>query len=283
MWKQKICLAVSEQFGISEEEQIRLFKKIGFDGFFLSYELNKDFSNLKKVADEEGMLLQSVHAPFGKMNHVWIESDQTEDSVKELIECLIESKKVGAPIVVMHAFIGFNDHTPTEFGLNNIAKVVDLARNLNIKIAFENTEGEEYLAAIMERFKNEKHVGFCWDTGHEMCYNHSQDLLKLYGDRLFCTHLNDNLGISDYNGVITWTDDLHLLPFDGIADWNDVASRLNKCNFNSELTFELNTKSKPDRHDNDEYDRMDIVDYLTKAYARACKFAATKQSLNVHL
>lgn len=283
MWKQKICIAVSEQFGINEEEQIRLFKKIGFDGFFLNYELGNDFSHLKKVADEEGMLLQSVHAPFYKMNHVWVENDQTDDAMKELTECLIESKKVGAPIVVMHAFIGFNDHTPTEFGLSNIAKIVDLARTLDIKIAFENTEGEEYLFAIMERFKDEKHVGFCWDTGHEMCYNHSQDLLKLYGDRLFCTHLNDNLGISDYNGAITWTDDLHLLPFDGIADWNDIAARLNKYNFNSELTFELNTESKPNRHDNDEYNRMDIVDYLTKAYARACKFAAIKQSLNVHL
>ena len=104
-------------------------------------------------------------------------------------------------------------------------------------------------------------------------------MMRLYGDRLFGTHLNDNLGVSDYNGVITWTDDLHLLPFDGIADWEDIASRLNKYHFDGPLTFELNTKSKPDRHDNDEYDKMPLELYIAKAYNRACRVAALKKNM----
>lgn len=44
-------------------------------------------------------------------------------------------------------------------------------------------------------------------------------MLDKYGDRLIATHLNDNLGVSDFDGKVTWTDDLHLLPFDGIIDW----------------------------------------------------------------
>ena len=84
-----------------------------------------------------------------------------------------------------------------------------MAKERGVKVAFENTEGEEYLEALMDNFKDDDTVGFCWDTGHEMCYNHSQDMLAKYGDRLIATHINDNLGISDYDGKITWLDDLH--------------------------------------------------------------------------
>ena len=106
-----------------------------------------------------------------------------------------------------------------------------------------------------------------------MCYNYSKDLLNLYGDRLLITHINDNLGIKDFNGKIFWHDDLHLLPFDGIADWDYNAKRLAKTGFNDILTFELNNKSKPNRHENDKYFKMPIEEYVAEAYARACRFA----------
>ncbi len=160
--------------------------------------------------------------------------------------------------------------------MRNFSVVVDEAERLGVKIAFENTEGEEYLAYLMEVFKDRECVGFCWDTGHEMCYNHSTDMMALYGDRILCTHLNDNLGIKYFNGEIIFLDDLHLLPFDGVADWDDIVFRLNKYGFNDMLTFELNTISKPDRTENDFYGRMKINDYLTEAYKRACRVAMLK-------
>lgn len=153
------------------------------------------------------------------------------------------------------------------------------AENLGVKVAFENTEGEEYLAAVMERFKDSPAVGFCWDTGHEMCYNHSKDMLSLYGDKLIATHINDNLGIRDFDGNITWIDDLHLLPFDGIADWQGIADRLNKCGYDGILTFELNRCSKPDRHENDFYRDMSVEKYLTLAFMRACRVTALRKNL----
>lgn len=128
----------------------------------------------------------------------------------------------------------------------------------------------------MDSVKSEKHVGFCWDTGHELCYNRGKNMIALYGDRLFCTHFNDNLGIRDYHGEITWIDDLHLLPFDGIADWNDIAQRLNGCKFNGELTFELNKLNRPERHENDLYEKMSLEEYFAEVYKRACKFATMK-------
>jgi len=278
MYRTKLCMDLGlVQFGMPNEVQIPLYRKIGFEGFCVNWTPGMDVAALRRIADKEGMIFQSIHAPFTKMADMWEQTDVTETAVAELIDCVRACAENKVPIMVTHAFIGFEKHSPTAFGLINFGKVVDEAEKLGVKIAFENTEGEEYLAALMEHFKDRAHVGFCWDTGHEMCYNYGKDMLALYGDRLFCTHLNDNLGIKDYGGKITWHDDLHLLPFDGIGDWEDIARRLNEHGFNEILTFELSCKSKPNRHENDVYDRMSVEEYLSHAYIRACRFAELKR------
>lgn len=272
----KLCLALNNNFPLEREDQVRAFHEIGFEAFFSNWKSSEDVAALRKVADEEGMIYQSIHAPFGRIDRLWEPTEETESVIQTQLECLRACADNGVPLMVAHAFIGFTKHNPTPQGLENFERIVREAERLDVQIAFENTEGEEYLAALMEHFKGNPSVGFCWDTGHEMCYNHSQDMLALYGDRLLCTHLNDNLGIRDYNGKITFIDDLHLLPFDGIADWQGIVDRLNRHGFSGILTFELTNASKPNRRENDAYHRMDIRDYLTLAYMRACRVAALK-------
>lgn len=276
MWKQKLCLGVNKQFGKSVCEQIELFRNAGFDGFFTDWDSESDIKLWKELADELGMIYQSVHAPFSMAADLWEDGIKAEEAVEEQIACLHACAQNNIPIMVAHVFIGFDKHSPNEIGVKNYERVVSEAKKLGVKVAFENTEGEEYLAKIMDNLSGYDNVGFCWDTGHEMCYNHSKDMAALYGDRLIATHLNDNLGIKDYDGQITWIDDLHLLPFDGIADWEDIAKRLNRCNYNGILTFELNTESKPGRVENDIYKKMPIEEYLAEAYKRACRVSALK-------
>lgn len=273
MWKKRLCLGLSASFEVSDEEQIHLIKKAGFDAVFCEWN-PQTIARITACIREQGLIFQSIHAPFKKAADFWDEDEQKGTvAVEELLACLADCAKYNVPIMVVHAFKGFEDHTPTEIGLKRFAVVVNKAEEYGVQIAFENTEGEEYLFALMEAFKDSPAVGFCWDTGHEMCYNHSQDLLAKFGDRLIATHLNDNLGISDFDGKTFWTDDLHLLPFDGIADWDDNTARLKKCGYDGILTFELTRRSKPGRHDNDCYMDMPIEQYIAEVYKRACKIA----------
>ncbi len=272
----KLCLGLSETYRLPYDEQVRTLRRIGFEGFFSGWKEGADIPALRKVADEEGMIYQSIHAPFGRIDRMWEPTDETPDVIDEQIHCLRACAESGVPIMVAHTFIGFTKHNPTQEGLDNFDKVVREAEKLGVKIALENTEGEEYLAALMAHFKGNPFVGFCWDVGHEMCYNRSQDMLALYGDRLFSTHINDNLGIRDYNGEITFFDDLHLLPFDGVGDWNGIVDRLNHHGYDGILTFELNNVGRKDRHENDIYARMSPEEYLTHAYIRACRVATLK-------
>lgn len=274
MWKQKLGLGTYGGIGIDNNEQIKLFKKAGFDAFFTDWNYGAPVEKWVKTAKDEGMIYQSIHAPFGKSDDMWGDDKElAEVAENELLACLADCEKYEVPIMVMHAIIGFDNHNPTEIGVERFGRIVDAAEKAGIKLAFENTEGEEYLFKLFDSFGERKNVGFCWDTGHEMCYNHSQDLLAKLGNNLIATHLNDNLGIKDFGGKITWLDDLHLLPFDGIADWQGIANRLDKWGYNDIMTFELTTKSKPNRHENDVYEAMDFEIYLAEAFKRACRVA----------
>jgi sugar phosphate isomerase/epimerase len=255
-----------------------MIKAAGFEGIFSDWSEPGCLDDVAKTAKEEGMIFQSIHAPFKRVADIWHrDAEKAKVATDELIACLDDCKRLSVPIMVAHAFIGFKEHSPTKLGLTRFAKIVKAAEERGVKIAFENTEGEEYLDALMAQFKDNPFVGFCWDTGHEMCYNRHRDMLASYGDRLIATHINDNLGISRADGEIFWTDDLHLLPFDGIADWDGIAARLDKCGFNDIMTFELTILSKPNRHDNEKYADMHTVRYLAEAYARACRVAAKRK------
>lgn len=276
MYGTDICMVISDSYKRPLDEQIVMLKGVGFDGFFVGWECDHDLVELRRVADENEMLFQSVHAPFGMCGDIWSsDTEKAESGVATLIKCLDDCHEAGVKLVISHAFIGFDRDNliPNEIGLERYGRFIDHAEKLGITIAFENTEREEFLDAIFQRFGDRANVGYCWDSGHEMCYNGSRDFLAKYGARLLGTHLNDNLGVKSKTGEITWLDDLHLLPYDGIADWQYNMHRLKNCGFDGPLTFELNIESKPDRHENDKYGEMPLEQYFAEVYARACRLA----------
>ena len=272
MYQTKLCLGIGRSFGYEPLEQIRLFHQIGFDGFFSGWDEHVD--EYRALADELGMLYQSIHAPFKNAAKMWEDSPEGEAAVDELLACVRDCGRVQVPVMVVHPYIGFDlpEH-PTAIGIAHFRAVVEEAKRQGVRIAFENVEGESYLKALMNAFAGDETVGFCWDAGHELCYNRGKDMLAIYGNRLIATHLNDNLGVSDFDGKIYWTDDLHLLPFDGVHDWKNVAHRLNQCGYEGVLTFELLRASKPNRHENDKYANMSLEEYLSECYVRACRLA----------
>ena len=275
MWKQKIGISVGNEYSIPTAKLVKMLKKIGFDAVSPEWEDGADLDNICKSAIECGLFLQSIHAPIGRAADLWSDNpSKNSKAIEDIFATILYCEKYKIPVAVVHYWIGF-DYTFNGQNLyfENFDKIVEFAKEKGVKIAFENTEGEEYLFALMEHFKDNDTVGYCWDSGHEMCYNHSKDLLAMYGDRLLMTHLNDNLGISRFDGKIFWTDDLHLLPFDGIADWDYNVERLKKSKPLEFLNFELSNRSKPERHDNDCYEKMELCEYFTEAYKRACKIA----------
>ena len=273
MYRQKLCIGLLP-FRMSLEDQLRLIRSTGFEGFFTGW-APEDNRMHRRIADELGLEYQSIHSNFMSAARMWRGGEGEREATRELLDCVDTAAEVRVPIVVVHPYIGFEEQSAvTRSGLDAFRRVVESAAERNVRIAFENVEGEDYLAALMEEFQTMPNVGFCWDTGHEQCYNRGKDLMALYGDRLIATHFNDNLGVSRYDGEIFWTDDLHLLPYDGITDWQSVADRINSHGYEGILTFELSIGNKPHRRDNEKYAKLSPEEYLAEAYARACRLGA---------
>ena len=252
-------------------EQIKRIKKAGWDGVFVGIWTEElSLSEFAKTAKSEGLFIQSVHAPFHKVASLWDEGEAGDFEMARQIRVLRETAEIGVDLVIMHAIIGMEKNTPTALGVERYRKIAEAARELGVRIAIENTEGEMYLDALMEGLRDFENVGFCIDTGHEMCYNGCRDLITKYGDRLIATHLNDNMGQT--GETLTWHDDSHLVPFDGKADWKGIADRFKKIGFKGPLTFELSSKNTPGRHVSDIYADLDFDGFVSLALERARKF-----------
>ena len=251
--------------GLSVDEHVALLRRIGWDGFFTGWNPEKT-PTFADAAEKYGMIYQSIHAPFTQVRYLWDEGELGVQVTNELIDCVRDCAAHHVPVMVIHPFIGFEDHNPTEAGLRNFGRIIDEADLLGVRLGFENVEGEEYLAAIFDRFAGHPSLGFCFDTGHELCYNRGKDMLADYGHTLCHTHFNDNMGVTGKD--IFWTDDLHLLMGDGIADFPDIMRRIRRTGYDGCLMCELTFSNKPDKNTHDGYAAMGHEAFYTLAYER---------------
>ena len=257
--------------GLSVDGHVAMLKRIGWDGFFTGWERNL-LSEYEAAAEKYGMIWQSIHAPFHQVRYMWNEGELGEQVTAELIECVKDCAAHDVPVMVIHPFIGFEEHNPTEVGLANFGRIIEAADTLGVRLGFENVEGEEYLAAIFEKYAGHPSLGFCLDTGHELCYNRGKDMLAQYGHALCHTHFNDNIGVTGKD--IFWTDDLHLVMGDGIADFAGVMARIRKTGYDGPLMCELSFSNKPGKNTHDGYAAMGHEKFYAFALERARAIAA---------
>ena len=268
MYKQKLCLGLMPSLHEPLPRQVKLIKAAGFEGIFADWSATGSLDEVAKAAKEEGLIFQSIHAPFKRAADIWEDTLNGDEGERELYASIDACVEVGAPITVVHPFIGFDKHEPTPIGLTRMCRVAEYAANKNIKVAIENVEGEEYLDYLMAGLRDYDSIGFCLDTGHEVCYNRGRDLLADYGDRLCYLHINSNVGITSPEGIITYKDDAHMLPFDGKADMNFLVERLKKHQYKGILMMELARRNHKDRNTNDRYLAMAPDEYLAEAAAQ---------------
>ena len=278
MYQETLCMNTNNRFGVPIETQIRMMHDAGFDGFFTAWDDHT--ADYRRLADELGMLYQSIHSPTEYVTSLWSDCAEAETGIHKLTACLEDCAANGVEIMICHLWCGYDDPPgPTAVGLRNYEKLVRAAERTGVKIAFENAEQTVYLDAVLDAFGDSPFVGYCWDAGHERCYCHGEDLLARHGKHLIATHINDNLGIRDRNGALAFADDIHLLPFDGIIDWQEAVQRLARIGYDGVLTLEVKRPNQEGRRTNDKYLRMAPEEYFAEAYGRACRLAAMRDRL----
>jgi sugar phosphate isomerase/epimerase len=100
-------------------------------------------------------------------------------------------------------------------------------------------------------------------------------MMARFGDKLIAPHLNDNFGMADRK-VMTWHDDSHVLPFDGINDWKSVIDRMDKAGYEGIYTMELTRNAKPNKNTHDAYAAWSLEEFLAEALNRMHRMVALR-------
>jgi sugar phosphate isomerase/epimerase len=253
----KIGINIDSYRGMDDDQYVKRIAELGFSAI---HSFAYDKSRLEKIANAcavNGIEYENLHAPFKNINNIWYDDDSGDIILDELLECVNSCTMVGAGMAVIHLSSGENPPPVTDIGRKRFTKLIDYAKQKNIKLAFENQRKLSNLAWVLENFTPDDNVGFCWDCGHENCFTKGREYMPLFGKRLFCTHIHDNFGV--YN------QDSHLLPFDGNMDFNKFADHIKASGFEGNLMLEVMTKAS------DLYNELSIDEYLIKAAESAKK------------
>lgn len=277
----KLGFSLQEHYTVPTEQVIDLLADTGFCAISPGWQRDFDLGHIVRHARMRSLTVQSLHGPLRGMRAMW--KPDPEDMLQDLLQSATDCAALDIPMLVVHPWNGTQyTFCRDDICFDHFDRLVDHCEELGIQIAFENLEGPEYLCALLERYVNREAVGFCWDSGHEACYTPGWDFLSRFGDRLIMTHLNDNLGVTDPTGLLQGTDDLHLLPGDGVLDWTAIIRRLSLAKEQEILNFELKIRPKGDRCKLDLYSQLPLQDYFQQAYQRALTVTKLYERSAVH-
>lgn len=270
-----IGFSLQAKYECPQSQVVELLSSAGFSAVSPVWSPDLPLESLAKSLQKHNMKFQSMHAPHGAIAPLWNRKDPLSAVTKHKItDCIDACAQFQIPIAVVHSWTGFNYTFPNEpLDFTVFDCIVDYAEQKNVSIAFENLEGEEYLEALIVRYCDRSHIGFCWDSGHDHCYPHKLDFLKAFGNRLIMTHLNDNLGLRDPNGVPTGNDDLHFMPYDGKINWETALTRLKTLPKQNILNFEIKKRSTSNAPKDLIYDKLLPKEFFDLAGKRARQIA----------
>lgn len=216
--------------GIGAYETIDAIVNAGFKNVFIQW-YNRDWNPTQeeqlKYVREKGLNIIFAHLGYKNINDIWIEGENGDILVENYKNDIRICKENGISTVVMHLIGGKVMPEYNELGLKRLQELADYAETLDVKIAIENTKRKEYLYYVIDNIKN-KNVGVCFDSGHYHIFSNDDFEWDKVKDRIFAIHLHDN----------DKSDDLHLIPFDGTLNWEDVIMKLRESNYNGPITME---------------------------------------------
>lgn len=255
----EIAVAVqNENQQVGVEETIRSIKKAGFENVFVQwYDEDWEISQEAQIemCKKIGLHIEFAHLGYHGINAIWLEGEEGERFVERYQKDIKDCKENGISLVVMHLVSRRNPPQYGEIGLERIRKITQYARELGVKVAFENTAIKGYLEYVLENIQDDN-VGMCLDSGHLHVFFDDEFNFELAKNRIFAVHLHDN----------DQSDDLHLLPFDGTVNWKFIVQKLKECNYGGPVTLEITY-----RYD---YLKKSLDEFYQKGYRVGCELAS---------
>jgi len=246
---------LKKQRGTTEQKDVvacaKIVKDAGFDyvDFAVCYYVTKE--NWRETSEsildgfsKVGVTVDQTHAPFV---YAGLDADVYKEQMRRSFEL---SHMAGANHIVIHGdkYERAEDTLDSVKALNDTydfyAPYVEYAKKVGLGVAIENVPERRvrphtwYTARVEEQIEliekfNDPIVTACWDFGHGMLSNGEEhlDALRKIGPYLSSTHVHDN-----HRGI---SGDLHMTPFFGKCEWEEVMAVLKEIEYKGKFTFEM--------------------------------------------
>lgn len=239
----------------SAEKTVDMLQNAGFTAIDFSFfdpvwysEEREDvfFSELRKYAENAGMCFNQAHAPF---HSSFPDAEQTKNRFWEIVSALRRAALLGAKAIVVHPVqhLKYADEgVPQqlfEMNMEFYGKLIPYCQEFGIKVAVENmwqyhlwpkiTHSTCSTPEEMNRYLdtlNSPWITGCLDVGHASLVGQAPDefVMAMGSDRLGALHIHD----------VTKTEDSHMMPYQGVIDWQKLMQALNVIGYQGDLTFE---------------------------------------------
>lgn len=240
------------------EEMAAFAKEAGFEELDLSLdcpmlmrkdwetELDKRMNTLTRL----GIGLKYMHLPFDypKENNpeAWEQfHTATMRGIAAMARCHVRQAAIHPRSYVTKEYDEDEEYARA---LQFLRPYCDEAARMGVELGIENMRGPGRSAhAFLHRFgmdidvlirlADELGQGICWDTGHgNISIQPQAKALRKIGRRLRLVHINDNFG----------EDDVHLAPFLGKINWQEVMKALGEIRYEGSLNLEVSCKNMPE-------------------------------------
>ena len=207
-------------------------------------EFEKELLAQKALITSHGLVVSQAHAPWRHPIQ-----DATPEGRAFWLEAMKKSifgtHVLGAHRFIVHPLMPYfdkADHPEEVLSLNEafFAELADYAKQYDVNVCVENLPFPLYplttveqVCEIVDKLAREN-LKVCLDTGHAAIFFGSNvgDAVRYIGNRLEAVHIHDNMG----------KEDEHLIPGDGIIDWDGFAAALKEIGFSGVISLETSPK-----------------------------------------
>jgi sugar phosphate isomerase/epimerase len=154
----------------------------------------------------------------------------------KVFEILPLMTELGMPLLTLHLWFDsrFVKEEVIAFKIGLLRHIIEKATDSEITVCVENLS--ETASHMVTPFTDLPLLNLTLDVGHAQLLsetNTSYGFMERYPERIKHVHLHDNRGGDSY------LDDLHLLPGEGIVDFEKVFRKLKEMNYDRTVTLEL--------------------------------------------
>ena len=200
-------------------------------------------ATLNQLLRTNHLIPQSCHAPFDNLD--LSDPSRNKLAIQAVIQTMLFCREIECSTVIVHISASPGVKTLKELQrakectIKTLKTIIDYPDTHHIKILLENLVPRPMhmrLGAEIEdlidiaQTLDPRRVGICIDTGHSLLNKHDpcSDIQKA-GNLLKSLHINDNDGLED----------LHLVPGNGIINWNRIYQTLQNIHYQGIFLLEV--------------------------------------------